>query len=108
MMNNCCSTHKQGTDQKEWLIYKGKFLNKHPLCKRCHDDFNIRNESSLIWHIVAAEGIDDMLFWSTDNHFAVCNSCYAALSRNKAIQGKGNGLVKAVSYAITGDTLIKS
>ena len=86
-MNSDDRSKLQGSDKSQWLIYSSRFLFKHQFCSRC-TDFGLDVEALHIFHIEPVDGYEDLLFWSPDNHLAVCSACYAVFRTNRATQSR--------------------
>jgi 5-methylcytosine-specific restriction protein A len=61
-------------NNQRWRKYSKGYLNKHPLCHQCKQENQIA-PSDVVDHIVPHRG-DRKLFWDSENHQALCNTCH--------------------------------
>ena len=74
------SAAKRGYGRR-WRRYRKAFLARHPVCVVCHD------VAKHVDHIQPVSGPDDLLFWESSNHQALCASCHNA----KTMREQGGG-----------------
>lgn len=68
------SAYKRGYDSK-WQNYRKAYLAKHPFCVECLKEGK-EVLATDVDHIIPHKG-SKILFWSTDNHQALCHSCHS-------------------------------
>lgn len=59
-----------------WRTYRLNYLRRHPLCVKCKAA-GLTVPSTVVDHIQPHKG-DEFLFWSWENHQALCATCHNA------------------------------
>jgi len=70
-----------------WQQYRLGFLANHPLCVRC-STLDRPVPATDVDHVRAVSGPHDPLFWRTNNHQALCESCHS-IKTNTEDRGTG-------------------
>ncbi len=65
------SAHERGYNAR-WRRYREQYLRRHPLCVECLER-GVLTAATVVDHIIAHRG-DYALFWSPENHRALCKS----------------------------------
>jgi 5-methylcytosine-specific restriction endonuclease McrA len=55
---------------REWQIYRHRFLHYNPKCYACGVD------ATVVDHVLAARVDRERLFWKADNHIPLCKKCH--------------------------------
>ena len=66
--------HMAMYNDRRWKAYRLMYLAVHPLCCNPFDRHGPYEAATVVDHIKAHQG-DYELFWSAENHRALCGSC---------------------------------
>lgn len=82
------STYRSGEDYKwrssnRWHKYSKWYLGNHPLCVFCQREERVVPATD-VDHIVRPKG-DYNLFWSEDNHQALCHECHSSKTMKETL-----------------------
>lgn len=61
-------------NSQNWRNYRAMFLKANPLCVKCREVGALR-PATVVDHVRPHKGNTD-LFWSVDNHQALCKPCH--------------------------------
>ncbi|GAA6206553.1 HNH endonuclease [Thalassotalea sp. SU-HH00458] len=70
---------RQANDLNAWLTYCHQYLFDNPLCIRCKD-FDLDEPAAHVHHIIPLT-INELTYWETSNHVALCNQCKTVLDK---------------------------
>lgn len=72
-----------------WVNYRRQYLRANPLCVYCQRRGKV-TQATVVDHIVPHRG-DDVLFWDTANHQALCKPCHDSIKQAEEKGGKVGG-----------------
>ena len=69
-----------------WQRYRKQFLYQHPLCVYCLEQNRV-TAATVVDHIEPHRG-DQELFWNTENHQSLCQSCHSSVKQQEEAGSK--------------------